>query len=82
MAKGKENVLKEQAVKKIVKPRLYITIEDEEELLEAGVPAIVPVVFTSPPWILIPSLILITSWSALPIALPTALPSHFFQRIS
>ena len=46
MAKGKENVLKEQAVKKIVKPRLYITIEDEEELLEAGVPAIVPVVFS------------------------------------
>ncbi|MBP3321983.1 MAG: GNAT family N-acetyltransferase [Clostridia bacterium] len=27
------------------KPRLFITIEDEEELLEAGVPAIVPVVF-------------------------------------
>ena len=27
------------------KPRLFITIEDEEELIGAGVPAIVPVVF-------------------------------------
>lgn len=32
--------------KKAIKPRLYITIEDEEELLEAGVPAIVPAVFS------------------------------------
>ena len=28
-----------------LKPRLFITIEDEEELIDAGVPAIVPVVF-------------------------------------
>ena len=31
--------------KKAVRPRLYITIEDEEELLERELPAIVPVVF-------------------------------------
>ncbi|MBQ8399799.1 MAG: GNAT family N-acetyltransferase [Clostridia bacterium] len=30
---------------KAVIPKLYISIEDEEELLEAGTPAIVPVVF-------------------------------------
>jgi RimJ/RimL family protein N-acetyltransferase len=35
-----------QQAKKVIKPRLFITIEDEEELLEAGAPAIVPVVFS------------------------------------